>query len=301
MAYWLIVTILAYLFFGLGSLLDKLVLVGKPKAASYTFYVGVFSLFAILIIPFIKFGLPNMQTTMWIALDAAVHVIGLYTMFLAVQKFDVSKVISTIGATQPIFVFILTWVFWGPQVTPLFDIIAFIILFAGTAIISIEKNLKLTGSYIAVTLLSSLMFSFDYIFSKFVFLNQPFLEGVIWIRIFVFLFAMVFLFSKKSRRDIFSKQVVSEKKTQLVFVAAQVCGSLANFLQSLAIALAPIAFLATVNSIRGIQYVFLFIMTALLSSFFPRILKEEISKKIIIQKAISILLIAIGLAVLVIY
>jgi hypothetical protein len=76
---------------------------------------------------------------------------------------------------------------------------------------------------------------------------------------------------------------------------------LANFLQSFAISLSPVAFLAIVNSLRGIQYIFIFLITLFFSVFFPRILKEEISKSIIIQKSISIGFIVVGLALLVIY
>ena len=90
---------------------DKLVLAGKPKPKSYTFYVGIFSVFVILLIPFVKFSVPSGTGFMWIALDALVHVVGLYTMFVALEKFDVSKVVATIGATQPIFIFILTFFF----------------------------------------------------------------------------------------------------------------------------------------------------------------------------------------------
>ncbi len=305
MLLWLIVTILAYLFFGLASLGDKLVLAGKahgaPKSKSYTFYVGIISLFVVVFIPFTKFGFPNATELAWIALDAIVHILGLYTMFLAVEKFDVSRAVATIGATQPIFIFILTWLFWGPQAMPAIDILAFILLFSGSVIISVEKNIEVTGDYLKITLLSSMMFSLDYVFSKFVFLDLPFLLGIIWIRIFVFLFALVFLITKNSRKEIFSKQMISNKKTQGAFLYAQACGGAANFLQSFAISLAPIAFLATVNSLRGIQYVFLFLATLFLSFLFPKILKEKISKKIIYQKIISIILIVIGLAILVAY
>jgi hypothetical protein len=222
-------------------------------------------------------------------------------MYVALEKFDVSRVIATIGATQPVFVFLLTLIFWGPQAMPAIDMLAFILLFAGSIIISVEKNIKITGDYLKITLFSAVMFSLDYIFSKFVFLGMPFLQGIIWIRIFVFLFVLVFLFRKSSRAEIFEKQMVSNKKTQAVFVFAQAFGGAANFLQSLAISLAPIAFLATVNSLRGIQYAFLFIITVFISLFFPKVLKEELSKKIIFQKVISIFLIAVGLAILVIY
>lgn len=299
MMYWLIVIILAYLFFGLAALGDKLVLSGKPNPKSYTFYVGVFSLFVIFLIPFARLSFPNTTQIFWISLDAMVHIAGLYAMYHALEKFDVSRVVVTIGATQPIFIFFLAWIFWGPQFMPLIDIAAFIILLVGSIIISIEKTPKTTGNYLKITLLSSVMFSLDFIFSKFVFLNQSFLDGIIWIRIFVFLFVLVFLISKNSRKEIFARHMVLDKKTQRIFLFAQSCGGIANFLQSFAISLAPIAFLAVVNSLKGIQYAFLFLITMFFSFFLPKILKEEISKKVIFQKTLSIILIAVGMAMLV--
>lgn len=304
---WLIVIIIAYLFFALSSLCDKLVLAGDNnsvfkslKPRSYTFYVGVFSLFALFIIPFINFGFPNAIGFFWIALCAFVHIVALYTMYVALTKFEVSKVIATIGATQPIFIFILTWLFWGNQSMQLTDILAFLLLFTGSIVISFSKNIKITADFLRITLFSSLMFAFDYIFLKFVFLNQPFLQGTVWISIFLFLFVLFFLFSKNARREIFSKQVVGNKKTQGFFLGAQVFGGVANLLQNLSIALATVAFLAIINSLRGIQYAFIFILALFFSLFLPKILKEELSKKIIIQKVVSIIVIGIGLALLII-
>jgi len=300
---WLIVAILAYLFFGLASFCDKLVLSGTvrkaPQPKAYTFYVGVFGLFVILLIPFVKFSLPGVMGFVWIILDAVVHVVGLYAMYVALGRFDVSKVIATIGATQPIFIFILTWIFWGPQTMSGTDILAFIMLIVGSAVISVEKTAEVTGDFIKITIFSSLMFSFDYVFLKFVFINQAFLSGVIWIGIFIFLVASTLLLKKSSRKEIFEKKIIRDKKTQTVFLGAQVFGGGGNLLQSFAIALSPIAFLATVNSLRGIQYVFLFLMTLSISRFYPKILKEELSRKIIFQKVISIFLIATGLGILV--
>jgi len=299
--YWLLVIILAYLFFGFASLCDKLVLSGKPKPNSYTFYVGVFSLVVILLIPFTKFSFPSSTALTWIILDAFVHIVGLYTMYVALEKFDVSRVIATIGATQPIFIFILTWLFWGPQIMPIIDILAFSLLFIGSVIISIEKTPKITRDYLKITIFSSIMFSLDYIFAKFVFLNEKFLLGIIWIGIFIFLFALALLFKKKSRKEIFAKQMIFNKKTQIVFLCAQAFGGIANFLQIFAISLAPIAFLAIMNSLRGIQYVFLFLLVLFISYFYPKVLKEELSKRIIFQKIISIIFIGIGLAILTAY
>lgn len=301
MIYWLAAIILAYLFFALASLCDKLVLAGRPRPNSYTFYVGVFSLFVLLLIPFIKLGFPDTQGLIWIILYAVVHVIGLYSMYSALERFDVSRVIATIGATQPVFIFILTWIFWGPQVMVPLDILAFVVLLMGSIIISLEKNSKVTGDYFKTTILSSVMFSLEYVFAKLVFLNQGFLPGAFWMGIFIFLAVLPLLFKKSSRKEIFAKRVVSNKKTQKVFLLAQGFGGIAAFMQSFAISLAPIAFLATVNALRGVQYAFLFVITVFISIFFPKILNEGLSKRIIFQKVISIALIVAGLAMLVIY
>ena len=301
MIYWLLVIILAYLFFSLSYLGDKLILSAQPKPNSYTFFVGTISVFVVVFIPFIKFGLPGGETFFWIISEAIVYILGLYTMFTALAKFDVSRVMTTIGATQPLIIFALTWALWGPQAMDWMSIIAFILLLAGSYLISFERGSKTNGSYIKITILSSLLFSLDYVFSKMVFLSQPFLQGFIWMRIFVFLFAMLLLLRKKNRKEIFAKQQnILSKKTAIIFACTHSSGGIANILQGFAISLAPIAFLPIVNSLRGVQYVFLFLITLFLSFFFPKVLKEELSKEIIVQKVIAIVLIAVGLGMIII-
>lgn len=299
MVSWLLVIIAAYFFFSLASLGDKLVLIRKPEPAVYTFYVGFFSILMFLIIPFINLRPPELKTLFWIIMEAAVYVVGLYTMYVAVKKFDVSKVVTTIGATQPVFIFFLTWLFFGPQIMDSKLIFAFFVLLLGSIIISFQGDLKLTLGYLKFTIVSSLMFSLDYIFSKYVFFDLPFIQGFIWMRIFIFLFVFVLLLSSKNRKAIFEKKTVLDKKTSSIFLGTQMAGGTANILQSFAIFLAPVAFLPIINSLRGLQYVFLFLMTLALSLLLPKILKEDMSKAIIAQKIFSIILIALGLTILV--
>jgi drug/metabolite transporter (DMT)-like permease len=302
MSLWLSVSILAYLFFGISSLCDKLVLDRKAnnvKPIAFVFFVGVFGLFSILIIPFIKFGLPNYVGFLWLALDAIVHIIAIYTMYVAIQRFEVSRVIPTIIAAQSVFIFIIASIFWSSQIMLASDIIAFLILLAGGTLMSIDNSIKITGDYLKITTFSALMFALDYIFLKLIFSNQPFLQGVVWIMISIFIFGLVFLLRKKWRNEIFEKTVVFDKKKQMFFLGSQVCGGAGNLLQSFAISLAPVAFLAVVNSLKGIQFIFLFLLTLFLSYFYPKILKEEISRVVIFKKLLAIFLIAMGLAFLI--
>lgn len=291
---WLVVIILAYLFFAFANLGDKMFLAGSPQPVSYVFYIGVLGLLAVVCIPFINFAIPPQRILLWIIAEAIVNILGLYVLYTALEKYDVSKVITTIGASQSIFIFGLTWLFWGTQPISLNSILAFILLVIGGLIISNEGSSKKTENYLIITLLSSFLFSLDYIFSKMVFLSYPFLQGFIWMKIFVFLFVMLFLFSKKARAEIFNKKNISSKEKREIFSFTQIFGGVATLMQAFAVSLVPVAFLPIANALRGIQYVFLFLMTLFLSYFFPKVLRESHAKKVVIQKIVSTILIVMG-------
>ncbi len=297
--FWLIAIIFSYLSFALASLGDKIVLSGPSKPKSYTFFVGILSLLSVFIIPFVEFNFPSGIGLAFIILEAVVYVAGLYAMFYALDKFDVSKVMPTIGATQPIIIAILSVFFWGYQKLEGNEILAFIILLTGSVLISIDKNPKITKKSLEISLIASFLFSLDFIYSKFIFTEMSFWQGFIWMRIFSFIFVLIFLFDKGFRKEMEEENSGFNKKTGIIFIIAQVFGGLANILQSWAIFLVPISYLAIMNSMKGVQYVFLFILVILISLFLPKVLKEEINKSIIIQKIISILLIGLGLAILV--
>ena len=300
---WLLVIILSYFFFSLAFLGDKMILSGAPKPALYTFYVGALSLLVVFFIPFIKFSIPNYQTMGWIIAEAIVYIAGLYAMFRALEKFEVSKVMTTIGATQPIFVFFLVWLFWGLENITGLEIFAFFLLLVGSIGISFEKNANKNRGYINITIIASILFSLDYIFQKLVFLDQPFLQGFVWMRLASFVVVLFLLFSKNLRKELFVKKenVVFDKKISTIFVCSQSAGGIANGLQGAAIFLAPTAFLPIINALRGIQYVFLFLLTLFVSYAFPKILQEKNDRTVIIRKSISIIVIAAGLALAVLY
>jgi drug/metabolite transporter (DMT)-like permease len=296
---WLVVITFSYLCFALASLGDKIVLAGPSKPKSYTFFVGILSLLAVFIIPFVEFGFPSGIGLAWIILEAIVYVAGLYAMFYALENYDVSKIMPTIGATQPVVIAILSVFFWGYQTIEGNEILAFIILLTGSVLISIDKNPKVTKKSLQISLITAVLFSLDFIFSKFVYTEMAFWQGFIWMRIFSFILVLVFLLDKGFRKEMKEDNKGLSKKTGFLFIITQIFGGLANILQSWAIYLVPVAYLAIMNSMKGIQYIFLFILVVLISSFSPKVLKEETSKRIIIQKIISILLIGLGLAILV--
>lgn len=296
---WLLIIILAYLLFGFSSLGDKLVLNRSKSPRVYTFYVGVLSLVVLLLAPFVGLSIPRATSFLWVIFTSFVIIAGLYILYSTVSKFEVSRVVPIVGALQPLFILLLTWIFFGSLIAKGGDLLAFLILFIASIIISVERKIEVTKNLLKLSLLSSFLMSLSFVMIKMVFLNIDFFQGIIWIGIFNFLFVLIFLFNKSFRKEIFTKESAFDKKTLSLVVLTQGAGGLASILQNFAIFLAPASSLAIINALRGVQYAFLFVITLIFSLFYPKILKEEISKKVVIQKVIAILLILVGLAVLV--
>ena len=295
---WILVITLAYLCFALSSLGDRIILSGHSRPNSYTFFVGILSAAVILLIPFVGISVPQGILWLWIILAALFNILGIYTMFSALNVFDVSKIIPTIGALQPIFVVIFSFLILGEDAMESRQIFAFIILLLGSVLISIEKNYRVTRRSLKLSFFAALFFSLEMIFAKIVYLDLAFSDGFIWMKIFGLVFVMSFLFNKTFRRDIFKVDQKLDKKNSIIFFLGQGFGGLANILQGWAISLVPLAYLGIMNAMKGLQYVFLFIFALIISAVFPKLLNEKTSKTIIIQRIIAIILIVIGLLVL---
>lgn len=295
---WILVITLAYLCFALASLGDRIILSGPSRPNSYTFFVGVLSAAVILLIPFIGISIPQGILWLWIILAALFNILGIYTMFSALNEFDVSKIIPTIGALQPIFVVILSFLILGDDAMESRQILAFVILLLGSVLISIEKNYRVTRKSFILSFFAALFFSLEMIFAKIVYLDLAFWDGFIWMKIFGLVFVMSFLFNKTFRSDIFKVDQKLDKKNSIIFFLGQGFGGLANILQGWAISLVPLAYLGIMNAMKGLQYVFLFIFALIISATFPKLLNEKTTKTIIIQRIIAIILIVIGLSVL---
>jgi drug/metabolite transporter (DMT)-like permease len=298
---WLIVIIISYLFFALSSLGDKVVLAKSPKPENYIFYVGLFSGIAIFLLPF-GVTIPNLNAILLIIINGLVYIFSLYALFSALERFDVSKVVPTVGATQPIFVLLLTYLFVGPQELGVVELIAYFLLFIGSIVISVEKNEKVTGEFVSLSFLASFLFSLNFILSKFIFveLENNFVSGMFWMSMAACAIVLVGLVFKGFRRAVFEGEKV-ETQTGVLFVVTQIAGGIANLTQNYAVNIVPFGMLAIMNSIKGVQYVFLFLITLVISTYFPKILKENFSKRVVIQKIASIILIVVGLAILAIF
>lgn len=294
---WLIITILAYFLSAIVSLFDKYLLKEPiPSSKIYSFYVGILGILILVLVPFVDFSIPTTLQLFLCLLAGAFFIFSLSIFLKAVKLFEVSRVVPTVGALTPLFVLGLTFLF-TKQILNFYQFGALFFLLTGTFLISWNKK-KIDFNCLWLSTIAAFLFSLAFFLAKIIYLTQPFWSGFIWMRVGGFLMALFFLLSKEVREELFIKRVSFKLKTASTFLLGQIFGAGSLILQNWAIALIPFGSLALINALEGTKYVFVVIFTTLLSLKFPEILKEEISKEVLFQKMIAILLIGGGLVLL---
>lgn len=300
---WLIVAIISYLIFAIVSLVDKYLLSKAiPEPGVYAFYIGILSLLILFLVPFFGFYTPAPLQIMVSLLSGASFILAVFWFFRGVKNYETSRIVTATGGLVPIFTFFLILVFsGGREVMSFSEIFSFVLLTAGSVLITLEK--KINWQSLKISSIAALFFAASFVLSKYAFLGQPFWNALFWIKIGGGITALFFLFSQKFRERIFKSSHKIEKKTFGVFLAGQSAGASANLLQNWAVALVPLSYVAIINALQGVQYVFLLVIASIISILFPvwsknRGLKEKISIKIILQKTAAIALIIIGLIIL---
>lgn len=293
---WVLITILSYFFFALTAIADKFILKESLKPKVYAFYVGFLGALAVFLIPFVSFSFPGIGQLLLALLGGAMYILALFCLYIGINRFEVSRISPAVGGLVPVVTLILGILFLGSQYPSALGCISFIALILGSFLISYKKEVSFESLKIASA--AALFFSLYFLISKIVYLEQPFWQGFIWMRIGGLLVALTFLLSREVKDEIFNKKPILEKKTGSIFIFAQTLGAFGFVLQNLAISLVPSGYLCVINALEGTKFVFVLIFATFLSIRFPHILKEELSKKTILQKIIAILIIIIGLFVL---
>ncbi len=309
---WLFFTVVSYLMLAVVNLGDKFVVDKLIKSAkAYTFIVGSLSAIVFLLAPWFLTW-PGLFLFLVNIISGAFFVFALWTMYESLKIGEASRVVVVIGSIVPIFTIIFSVFFFLESFSGR-QWIGILFLVAGMTLISFINSRRKKWStffrrlfsvfyggynkrWIFLAIVSAFLYALFFITTKYAYNHQEFLSSFIWIRGGSLLVVLLFLIDKKDRKDIvksFKEKPNKKVKIGKGFVAVnQLLGSGAFLLQNYAVYLGPVAI---INALQGVQYAFLLVLGILFSVFFPRILKEDISKKVLIKKIAAILLVAVGL------
>lgn len=298
---WLFVALLANAILAMVGVMDKLILtktVHKPVV--FVFYSTVFTAPLFFLLPF-GVSFPNVWTDHLIfAVSGICFALGLWALYIGFQESEISHVGPLVGAATPLFVFLLSSIFLREKLTVV-NLTAIFVLMAGSLVISFEKSRWHNGWHrgMAWGILAGLLFAVSHVTSKYAYDVYGFYNGFVWTKIWIAVFGAMLLFLP-SVRFLFSKKFITHKSSGgrffLIFTN-KLLGLAGVILIQYAIALGSVSL---VSALTGVQYALLVVFVALLSKFWPRVLKETYTRKEIFQEAAAVAIISLGLVLLLI-
>jgi len=300
---WLFISIFSYFILAIVSLIDKFVLKSLiPNPKVYTFYIGVFGISILFLTPLIGFSIPSNQEILLAFVAGTSFIFGLLSLFTGLKKYETSRIIPAIGGLSPIFTFLFLFTtskFFVDSIEvfsfSIQQFSALVVLVLGSFLISYNPKKKITFESFTISIIAAIFFSASYVLTKYIFLTQSFWNALIWIKIGSFLAAIFLIFSKDVKKNVLMARQKISKKTLGVLVLNQgVLSVSSGILLNWAVFLAPLSGIVIINALQGTQYLFLFVLALILSFKFPNFLKEDISKKVILQKSAAIFLIILG-------
>lgn len=294
---WLLLALLGYFLLSLVLLLDKFILtkaIGSP--AVYTFWSTVFVLPLLLVAPWVG----PLMAPMDILISATVGLLfgfALFTLYTGVQRGEATHLYPFNGAVLIVGTYCIARVLLGealstPQALGVFLLGAASFLLTGQK--KLSKAMRSAFWWVAA---SGLLFALSLTMVKYLYHAYPFVTVLLWSQGMVGLTALLLLaVSPRVRQALFGRRKRGQKKPQGkvgIVVLNKVLSVAANLLIQTAIALGSVTL---VNALSGLQYVLVFVFMLLLTSFWPRVLKEQFTPREIFVQSIAICLVAGGAA-----
>jgi len=302
---WLTIAIGAYFLTAVNSIIDKFLLRRSiPSPLAYSFYVGLFSAFVIILIPFFGLEWPGLYQFSVALTVGAIYLFALIAFFYALKKDEASRVVPLVGAMTPVFILIMSHLFFGGKVSMNdFTVMSFLVM--GGFLISYKKDIHCGilefKKYSCVqglqfSILASFFFAIFFVLAEYVFSHQDFMSGFIFTRLGSFALALLLLLVPFYKRAIQKTTKRVGKGAGGLFVANKTLAGVAFLLVNYAIASGGNP--ALVNALEGVKYIFVLAIALVLSLKFPNIIRERISVPDIIQKSSAIVLIFFGIFLL---
>lgn len=298
-----IITLMASFIWAITNHIDKYLLCKIDDSTSSIKTLLVFStLIAGIILSPIWLAINKFQVQIsLIALGVVViagilYVASTYLYFKALEKNDAS-IIVVMYQLLPVFSYIFSLIFFN-EVLGLKEIIGGLIIILSAITISLdfsETSDKNKAVALILTIFSSILYSLFYICFDFATRNSSYNSVAFWYQVVLIFIGIFFICIKAYRQDFINMIRNNGKK----FVSLNITNEALNLIANLMVNFANLTIpLAIANTLNGFQGAFVFIIGAVGVLLYPKIFSEELSRKIIIQKLVCIMLGIVGLFIM---
>lgn len=294
---WIILALIAPFFWALSNLLDKYAIDKLSKGtADFIFFGSIGGFIVLLFSLIINGGVAIISPILILTAVLGGALLNYSYIFYAkaLESRDATRVVP-LFQTIPIFILVLGYLFFNESVS-YSQFIGFVIVFSGGLVLTTQmsfiKKFKIDSSF-WLMLASSLFISVSMLFSDHVLETERFMTLFIYDLFGYSLAGLSLLLYRPWRREIFTGIKKAKRFKYLLFFANDAIDLAGGIFYKFALITAPSVALASV--MLGIQPFYLLVLGVLLTIFFPKIIKEDISKKAVYQKLFGVGIIFIGI------
>lgn len=259
----------------------------------YTFYIGIFSGFALVFMPF---GFEWHGPVAFLAAMASgfFFYLALAFLFQSLLVSSAVRVYVLFGAVITLVTVFLARIFLDEKITPM-TVLGIGLLLIGGILVSFKHYEKAFFSNWQKTVLAGILAAFSYVILKFAYNHQNFVSGYVISRMGITLFAFLSLLIPSFRKNIFSNLRKGKKaehvKNFFASVAAKTVSGTGTVLIHYAIFLGSVVI---VNALVSVQYLLTFLLSVILSFYWRKIFIEKFTPLNIILKVIGVVLVVLG-------
>lgn len=292
---YIILALAAALLFAVTNIIDKYILskwISKPLSWVLISMTIESAIAFIVLLPWIGLSFPSLQIIVLSLLIGAVFVICLIPYAKAMMVEEASRVIP-LYQLSPIFVFLMSYLFLTETLSGR-EFFGFALLVIGGCVVSIKRVgglFKLSKAFWLMSL-ASFLWAICIVGQKYLFGIFDVWDAFLWTRVGAFLTVIAFFVIPKNTVDVIKSWNPMPTSAKFAFITSEVIAFVAFVLVALSLnsGHSPI-----VSALGGFQPLFVLVLAVFISIKLPKILKEELSKKVIIMKFAAIALMLGGL------
>ncbi|MFZ2150020.1 MAG: DMT family transporter [Minisyncoccia bacterium] len=300
MSNWFLIALIAPLLWSIVNHLDKYLLSKYLKSRGVGALFIFSALSSVLVLPFLVYFYHSTlfdisSLDLWTLLFVGFLSAGALYFYLEGMNEEEASIVVPLFQLVPVFGYFLSYFILGESLNTSQLFASLLIMFGIIALtieIDADNNVSLKTKVLVLITISSFLFALhDTLFKK-VALVESFWIAVFWQYVSLCIVGVfIFIFVKKFRNDFTEMFSHSGIKIFSLNVAGEVLYIIGNLANNFATLLAPVAVVLVVSSY---QPLFVFIIGIFLTVFLPNISIEKISRKHLVHKLVSILIIVIG-------
>lgn len=295
---WFIIALVPPLLWAICNHIDKYLLSKYLKSLGFGSLILFSALIGPALLPIILIIQPRVFAispilALVIMASGSLYIISLIPYMKALAQEEASRIIPFFQ-TMPIFGYLLGYFFLQETLTWL-QIFSSVLIIAAAVILNIEiktNRAKINFKAIWLMVLSSFLLALITFLFKFVALQGNFWQTTFWEYIGFSLTAIfILVFVKSYRRDFFQVWKHNTAPVLLLNAGNEILNIIAKIILTFATLSAPLALVFVAS---GTTPFFVFLIGIILTIFLPKWGKENISKKVLVQKIIAIIILFIG-------